>query len=127
MMSEENEDFVGSPAGLPRDMGSEIRAVLKRPDLTDETLLAVLDRDTFPATAGLSLCDFKRGLGRPEQRLRLIRCLAAPAPQHGLEMPEHDLNPPLGVRVAPLVRLWQRLQPAARAQMKQVPVTARNR
>ncbi|MCK7614716.1 hypothetical protein [Roseibium sediminicola] len=126
MMRQENTDFGSSPTGLPQSLGSEIRAVLKRPDLTDETLLAALDRDTFPVTACLSLSDFKRGLGQPEQRLRLIRCLAVPAPQHGLEMPEHDLNPPLGVRMAPFVRLWQRLQPAARAQMKQVPVTARN-
>jgi len=128
MMRKGNSDFDRTTAtDLQQDICDEIRAVLQRPDLSDEALREALDRGVFPEAPGLSLDDFSKGLGRPEERHRLIRSLAVPAPQHGLTMPDHDLNPPLKRRLAPLVHLWQRIQTAARAPMKQVPLTARNR
>lgn len=128
MMKQENTDFdMTVDAGLQQAICAEIRAVLYRPDLSNETLLAVLDRDAPARTGGLSPDAFKRALGRPEDRLRLIRSLAVPPQRHGLDMPEHDLDPPLGLRLAPLARLWQRVLPSALAQMKRVPAIARNR
>ncbi|MBN8181982.1 hypothetical protein [Roseibium aggregatum] len=99
----------------------EIRTVLKRPDLGDDVLLSVLSGSA--AT--------RRGIdhfaGTPQDRAAFIRTLPVPAPRHGLEMPHHDLNPPLAVRFAPLVALWQRAVLPLAPQLKRVPVPAKDR
>lgn len=83
-----------------------IRTVLNRPDLSDEMLREVLDRSGHPTP---------------------IRALPVPPPHHGLDMPAHDLNPPLAARLAFLPRAWQRALQLRHPWMKRTPVTARSR
>lgn len=99
----------------------EIRSVLKRPDLGDDVLLSVL----ASSPAG------RRGIGHaadtPQDRAAFIKTLPVPAPRHGLNMPQHDLNPPLAVRFAPLVALWQRAMQPLAPQLKRIPVPSKDR
>ncbi|WP_269580971.1 hypothetical protein [Roseibium sp. Sym1] len=91
--------------GMSHDY-DEIRTVLNRPDLSDEILREVLDSGRHAAP---------------------VRALPVPPPRHGLDMPAHDLNPPLAVRLAPQLRAWQRALQLLRPRMKRSPVTARSR
>ena len=103
------------------DLLDEIRSVLKRPDLGDDVLLSAL------ANSPAARCGINPVTTAQQDRAAIIRTLPVPAPSHGLEMPQHDLNPPLAVRFAPLVALWHRaLQPLA-PQLKRVPVPAKDR
>ncbi|EAV45481.1 hypothetical protein [Roseibium aggregatum] len=103
------------------DLLDEIRSVLKRPDLGDDVLLSAL------ASSPAARHGINHVTAMPQDRETFIRTLPVPAPRHGLEMPQHDLNPPLAVRFAPLVALWHRaLQPLA-PQLKRVPVPAKDR
>ncbi|MDN3720027.1 hypothetical protein QW131_14585 [Roseibium salinum] len=78
----------------------EIRQVMKRPDLSDDVLLHALsghyDQDNSLTPGALAA-----GQGLPEERASVIRTMIVPPPRHGLEMPAHDLAPPLSVRFAP--------------------------
>jgi hypothetical protein len=89
----------------------EIRTVLKRPDLTDD------DLQTLLCGHELSIL-----LAAPDARADVVRSLAVPAPRRGLDMPAHDLNPPLAVRFAPVVTYWQRLLQPIAPQLKRLPV-----
>ncbi|MHA7777548.1 hypothetical protein [Roseibium sp. M-1] len=99
------------PVPFAAELYEEIRTELQRPDLSDA--------DLEKALCGHELAVFTAA---PGARSRALRSLALPAPRHGLDMPAHDLNPPLAVRFAPVVALWQRmLQPIA-PQLKRLPV-----
>lgn len=105
----------------------EIRTVLKRPDLSEDILREILAGERFSATEGLSADAFVLGLGTPKQRAGIIRTMMVPPPVHGLDMPAHDLNPPLSVRFAPAARFWQRKLLSARLYMKKTPALVRSR
>lgn len=114
-------------AGGAADILEGVRFVLNRPDLTTDTLRDALATACAQPESPLSLKDFLAGRGSPHDRTRLIRCLPVPAPRHGLAMPEHDLNPPLATRMAPVRRLWLRALLSARPLIKRAPVPARAR
>ncbi len=119
-------------AGLPgphRAGGvfEEIRSVLNRPDLSDAVLLETLTEARTDQDGDLSPRDLVAGLGDAQQRAGLIRTLLVPPPAHGLDMPLHDLNPPMSIRLAPLLRRWRRLLPSARPRLKRATLIARSR
>ncbi|TYC64920.1 hypothetical protein FMN63_20945 [Stappia sp. BW2] len=115
-------DQTASPALFAdSDLLDEVRSVLKRPDLGDDALLSALAN--APAARG----GIAHVSATPQDRADFIRTLPVPAPRHGLEMPQHDLNPPLAVRFAPLVALWHRALHPLAPQMKRVPVPAKDR
>jgi len=90
----------------------EIRCDIGRPDLSDEDLHTLLRGHEFTILTAA-----------PETRSALVRSLPVPAPRLGLEMPAHDLNPPLSVRFAPVVAFWQRLLQPVAPQLKRIPVS----
>ncbi|MCX2721938.1 hypothetical protein [Roseibium salinum] len=104
----------------------EIRQVMKRPDLSDDVLLHALsghyDQDNSLTPGALAA-----GQGLPEERASVIRTMIVPPPRHGLEMPAHDLAPPLSVRFAPVIARWQRVLAAGRPQLKRAPAVTRSR
>lgn len=105
-----------SPAAIAETSGrlslfEEIRVVLKRPDLSDDALSSVLEKS---GSSGFE------GNGDADVRANAIRMLAVPAPNHGLEVPTHDLNPPLLVRFAPLATRLQRALQSLTPQMKRM-------
>jgi hypothetical protein len=104
-----------------RDLLDEIRSVLKRPDLGDDVLLSAL------ASSPAGRRAISHVTATPQDRVAFIRSLPVPAPRHGLEMPQHDLNPPLAVRFAPLVALWHRIVQPLAPQLKRIPVPAKDR
>jgi|GEM_PF-1790817 len=105
----------------------EIRLILRRPDLPDDVLRQTLAEGRFTAGTSLGKDAFVAGEGLPEDRAAVIRTMIVPPPRHGLEMPAHDLNPPLSVRFAPLVARWQRTLQTIRPQMKRAPAAMRSR
>lgn len=117
--------FLTESTGNTVPVFEEIRSTLDRPDLSDDVLRTALAEERFQPDGGLSAGDFAAGLGRPEQRAGLIRTLRVPPPAHGLDMPEHDLNPPAGVRLAPLLRRLRRALPEARPRLKRLPARIR--
>lgn len=126
-----------SPAAIAETSGrislfEEIRIVLKRPDLSDDALSNVLEHTNSSSFAGLGGTDLMEGNGAPDVRASAIRKFAVPAPNHGLEVPTHDLNPPLAVRFAPLVTRLQRALQSLTPQMKRMspavaPIRAKDR
>ena len=105
----------------------EIRQAMKRPDLSDDVLLESLARRRSGQQAGLGLEELAAGKGRPEERADVFRTMIVPPPRHGLEMPAHDLNPPMSVRFAPVIARWQRMLTLGRSPMKRVPAVTRSR
>lgn len=90
----------------------EIRSEIRRPDLSDEDLQNLLcGHEVTILTAA------------PEARSALVRSLPVPAPCLGLEMPAHDLNPPLAARFAPVAAFWQRLLQPVAPQLKRLPIS----
>jgi len=89
-----------------------IRSEIGRPDLSDGDLQRLLcGHEVAFLTAS------------PEARLALVRSLPVPPPRLGLEMPAHDLNPPLAARFAPVATFWQRLLQPVAPQLKRLPVS----
>ncbi|KZM48463.1 hypothetical protein OA90_19960 [Labrenzia sp. OB1] len=114
----------------PCDNGSlskEIRHVLRRPDLSDDILRQILAEHSFDGDTTLSADAFLDGKGRAGERAGVIRTMIVPPPLHCLDMPAHDLEPPLSRRLAPLAALWERLLHLVRPQMKRTPPPLRNR
>ncbi|PVB61676.1 hypothetical protein [Labrenzia sp. 011] len=123
-------DTGSQPLPEPRGNGSlyeEIRHVLRRPDLSDDILELALSEHRFGSETLLAADAFLAGKGRPEERARVIRTMIVPPPLHRLDMPSHDLEPPLSRRLAPLATRWQRVLHMVRPQMKRTPAPARNR
>ncbi|WP_299817282.1 hypothetical protein [uncultured Roseibium sp.] len=118
------------PLLAPCDNGSvyeEIRHVLKRPDLSDGVLQQILAERRFGADTQLGADAFLAGKGLAEERAGVIRTMIVPPPLHRLDMPAHDLEPPLSRRFAPLAARWRRAVHMLRPQMKRTPAPVRNR
>ncbi len=112
---------------LPETYGSaticeEVRQILRRPDLSDDVLLRTIAEHRFSTASELSADDLAAGKGTRAERSRAIRTLMVPPPRHGLDMPQHDLNPPAALRFVPAVSVWRRLVPALKPQLKRVRV-----
>ncbi|TYC51665.1 hypothetical protein FMN50_20525 [Rhodobacterales bacterium] len=102
----------------------EIRVVLDRPDLSDAALSDTLSDYRAITPAGLEGSDIAEGRGTPESRQEAMRTMPVPAPVHALDMPVHDLNPPLGVRFAPVIARCQNALQSIAPLMKRVPIAA---
>ncbi|POF28656.1 hypothetical protein CLV41_11270 [Roseibium marinum] len=114
----------------PCDNGSlfeEIRHVLRRADLSDDVLRQILAEHRFGAETELEADAFLAGKGLAEERAGVIRTMIVPPPLHRLDMPAHELEPPLSRRFAPLAARWQRALHMVRPQMKRTPARVRNR
>lgn len=125
-----HEELGGSAYSDPCERASvcsEIRQVMERPDLSDDVLLQALSGRRFDRKAELGPDAFAAGKGCPEERANVIRTMIVPPPRHGLEMPSHDLNPPLSTRFAPLLARWQKVLTSGRSQMKRAPAVIRSR
>jgi len=126
MTMQTQEEFQDRPATpFPAETGPEVRKVLNRPDLSNQTVHQALEQAC--QERDLPLSEILGSAARTEDRNQLIRALAVPPPRHGLDMPEHDLNPPLATRLAPMKRLWLRTLLSARPLMRRNPAPARSR
>lgn len=124
-MLDHNSPAAIAETGVRGSLFEEIRTVLKRPDLSDDVLANVLGTPPAALVENPDTFGAIQDCGNTQTRADAIRLLAVPAPSHGLDMPTHDLNPPLAVRFAPLAARLQRALQIFAPQLKRMPAPAR--